>query len=129
MALVRRGDRVVHHRGPGLPSLQRLVDGDNGSTRVTVLINTFVGDQNVPTHRHDVEEILVVTAGECLVTVGGLEVVALSGDAVIVEPGVDHSIGHQQSGEPCTVVAILGSPDVTINTGTTLNADVDGAQS
>jgi hypothetical protein len=39
MSIVRRDDRPVLVRGPGLPTLQRLVDRAGGSDAVTVLVS------------------------------------------------------------------------------------------
>jgi quercetin dioxygenase-like cupin family protein len=116
MSIVRREDRPPLVRGPGLPTLQRLVDRASGSTAVTVLINVFAsGAEAVPEHTHEVEEVLLVTAGECLVTVDGRPEVARIGDAVIVKPGTRHAISRD-SDERCEVIAILASPDVQIGT-------------
>jgi len=115
MPIVRREDRPVLMRGARLPTLQRLVDRTSGSTAVTVLINVFTSDEAVPEHTHEVEEILLVTAGECVVTVDGRPETARAGDAVIVAPGTRHAIGHD-SDQPCHVIAILASPDVEIAT-------------
>jgi quercetin dioxygenase-like cupin family protein len=113
MAIVRGEDRPALDRGPELPTLQRLVDRANGSDAVTVLVNRFSHGEAVPAHTHDVEEVLLVTTGECTVTVDGRDVTARAGDAVIVRPHTEHSISHH-SDQPCTVVAVLGSPDVQI---------------
>ena len=113
MSVVRREDRPVLERGPDLPTLQRLVDRANGSSAVTVLINQCTHGETVPRHAHDVEEVLLVIAGQCAVTVDGSRHTARAGVAVIVQPGTDHSITHHAD-EPCTVVAVLGSPDVRI---------------
>ena len=113
MSIVRRDDRPVLVRGPGLPTLQRLVDRASGSNAVTVLINTFTSGESVPEHTHDVEEVLLVTAGECTVTVDGRPEAARTGDAVIVKPGISHAITHSHA-EPCTVIAVLASPDAQI---------------
>lgn len=48
MSIVRREDRPAIERGPGLPTLQRLVDRANGSDSVTVLINRFTRGETVP---------------------------------------------------------------------------------
>lgn len=113
MSIVRGEDRPILERGHGLPTLQRLVDRGNGSDAVTVLLNHFTGDEKVPAHTHAVEEVLLVTAGECTITVEGRHETVRAGDAVIVQPYADHSISHY-SDEPCTVVAVLGSPDIQI---------------
>src|ERR1700738_5250931 len=51
-------------RGARRPARQRVVDRASGSDAVTILINIFAGDQAVPDHTHEVEEVLLVTAGE-----------------------------------------------------------------
>jgi len=116
MPIVRHDDRPVLARGPQFPTLQRLVDGDNGSTALTVLINKFAGNQAVPEHTHEVEEVLMVTAGECTVTINGQPAPARTGDAVIVAAGARHAIIHD-SDEPCQVIAVLASPDAPIGAG------------
>lgn len=115
MPIVRRDDRPVLVRGPHFPTLQRLVDRANGSTAVTILINTFTSGEAVPEHTHEVEEVLLVIAGECTVTVDGQPEVARAGDAVLVRPGTSHAISHNDD-EVCTVVAVLASPDAKIGT-------------
>jgi quercetin dioxygenase-like cupin family protein len=113
MSIVRHGDRPVLARGPQFPTLQRLVDRDNGSAAFTVLVNKFAGSQAVPEHTHEVEEVLMVAAGECTVTINGQPETARTGDAVIVAAGTRHAIIHD-SNEPCQVIAVLASPDAPI---------------
>jgi quercetin dioxygenase-like cupin family protein len=115
MSIVHRGDRPVLARGPRLPTLQHLVDRANGSEAVTVLRNVFTGRETIPEHTHEVEEILLITAGECIVTVAGLPEVARAGDAVIVTPGTSHAI-HHEGEQPCEVIAVLASADAHIAT-------------
>lgn len=115
MSIVRGADRPVISRGPGLPTLQRLVDRTCGSAALTVLVNVFASGEAVPEHTHEVEEVLLVRAGECTVTVAGQQRDARAGDAVIVPPGIPHAIRHGSPGR-CEVVAVLASPDA--NTAT-----------
>ena len=115
MSIVRRDDRPVLVRGPQFPTLQRLVDRASGSDAVTVLVNTFTGGEAVPEHTHEVEEVLLVTVGECTVTIDGRPEAARTGDAVIIKPGASHAISHN-SGELCEVIAVLASPDAQIGT-------------
>ena len=114
MPIVRSADRPALDRGPGLRTLQRLVDRDNGSDAVTVLVNEFRRDETVPEHTHETEEVLVVVAGACVATVADQQSAVERGDAVIVPPGTPHAI--HGSGGPCTVVAVLGSPDAPVPT-------------
>jgi quercetin dioxygenase-like cupin family protein len=115
MSIVRRDDRPVLVRGPRFPTLQRLVDRASGSDAVTVLVNTFTSGEAVPEYTHEVEEVLLVTAGECIVTVDGWPEAARTGDAVIIKPGTSHAISHN-SDELCEVIAVLASPDAQIGT-------------
>jgi quercetin dioxygenase-like cupin family protein len=113
MSIVRREDRPVLVRGQSLPTLQLLVDRAGGSSAVTVLINIFASGEAVPEHTHEVEEVLLIRVGECVVTVDGRPEAARTGDAVIINPGTRHSISHN-SDEPCEVIAVLASPDAQI---------------
>jgi quercetin dioxygenase-like cupin family protein len=115
MSIVRRDDHPVLVRGPRFPTLQRRVDRASGSDAVTVLVNIFTSGEAVPEHTHEVEEVLLVTAGECTVTVDGRPQAARTGDAVIIKPGTSHSISHN-SDELCEVIAVLASPDAQIGT-------------
>jgi len=115
MSIVRRDDRPVLVRGPRLPTLQLLVDRASGSNAVTVLVNTFTRGEAVPEHTHGVEEVLLVIAGECTVTVDGRPETAWTGDAVIIRPGISHAISNN-SDELCKVIAVLASPDAQIGT-------------
>ncbi len=71
MSIVRRDDHPVLIRGPGWPTLQYLVDRASGSDAVTVLRNVFASGQAVPEHDHEIEEVLLVTAGQCIIIVAG----------------------------------------------------------
>jgi quercetin dioxygenase-like cupin family protein len=113
MSIVRRGDRPVPDRGPQFPAPQHLAGRASGSEAVTVLINTFTGGEAVPEHAHEVEEVLLVAAGECTVTVDGRPEAAKTGDAVIIKLGTSHAISHS-SDQPCTVIAVLACPDAQI---------------
>ena len=115
MHIVRRADRPPVVRPHPLPSLQRLVDRAAGSTTTTVLRNDLVSGESVPEHSHDVEEILIVTAGAVRVEVAGTTEIVDAGDAVIVPAHTAHSFRHTLE-EPATVFAVLASPDVTIST-------------
>ena len=113
MPIVRREDHPVLIRGPGLPTLQYLVDRASGSDAVTVLRNVFASGQAVPEHTHEIEEVLLVTAGQCIITVAGRLEVARVGDVVIIAPGTRHAICHDGD-EPCEVIAVVASADAQI---------------
>jgi len=115
MPIVRREERPVLVHGARLPTLQRLVDRASGSAAVTVLVNVFTSDEAVPEHTHEVEEVLLVTVGECVVTVDGRPEAARAGDAMIITPGTRHVISHD-SDQPCQVIAVLASADAQIAT-------------
>jgi quercetin dioxygenase-like cupin family protein len=112
--IARGADHPAAVRPHPLPTLQRLVDRAAGSSAMTVLRNDLVSGQAVPEHSHDVEEVLIVTAGAVEVDIDGAAEVVDAGDAVIVPPHTPHSFRHAHD-EPATVFAVLASPDVTIN--------------
>jgi quercetin dioxygenase-like cupin family protein len=114
VGISRGADRPPVARPHPLPTLQRLVDREAGSSTMTVLRNDLVSGEVVPEHTHDVEEVLIVTAGCVQVDLAGTLDTAAAGDAVIVPPNTVHSFRHVHEG-PATVFAVLASPDVTIN--------------
>jgi quercetin dioxygenase-like cupin family protein len=93
-----------------LPLVRRLVDGADGATALTVLMNELRSGERVPDHIHNVEEILMVTAGRCEFVVGSSTTELAAGDAVIVPPRTVH--GFRAVGpQPAAVTAVLASPD------------------
>jgi quercetin dioxygenase-like cupin family protein len=62
-----------------------------------------------------VEEVLIVTAGQCSVQVGDETAIVGAGDAVIVRPNTPHGFRHVGT-TSATIIAVLASPDVQINT-------------
>jgi quercetin dioxygenase-like cupin family protein len=108
MQVIRSTARPTLVRRAPLPTLQRLVDGDVGARATTILVNQFTAGQRVPDHTHDVEEVLVVTAGQCVVSLAEAEDVLAAGDAVVVPPGTVHSIRHVGD-LPATVIAVLAT--------------------
>src|SRR5258708_13848256 len=94
MSIVRREEQPVLIGGPGLPTLQYLVDRASGSNAMTVLRNVFASGQAVPEHTHEIEEVLLVTTGQCIITVAGRPEVARAGDPVIIAPPTTHPTPH-----------------------------------
>ena len=109
ISIVRRQDHPVLIRGPGLPTLQHLVDRAQRLRCREVLRNVFASGQAVPEHDHEIEEVLLVTTGQCVITVAGRPEVARTGDALIIAPGTRHAIYHDGD-EACEVIAVLASP-------------------
>ena len=106
--LIRGQDRPHAARPEPLPTLQTLVSADTGAQSLTVLVNQLQPGQAVPPHRHDVEEVLIVTAGCCAIRGGDIEFVARAGDAVIVPAGVTHEFRDADEA-PATVIGVLAS--------------------
>ena len=80
---------------------------------MTVLRNVFASGQAVPEHTYEPEEVLLVTTGQCVITVAGQPEVARTGDAVIIAPGTRQAI-HHNGDDRCEVIAVLASPDAQI---------------
>jgi quercetin dioxygenase-like cupin family protein len=115
MQVIRAAARPTTVRLEPLPTLQRLVDGDVGASATTILVNQFTAGQRVPDHKHDVEEVIVVTAGQCVVSLADAEEVLAAGDAVVVPPGTAHSIRHVGD-LPATVLAVLATAHAVLPT-------------
>ena len=115
MQVIRATARPTLVRRAPLPTLQRLVDADVGARATTILVNQFTAGQRVPDHTHDVEEVIVVTAGTCIVALADTEDVLAAGDAVVVPPETVHSIRHVGD-LPATVIAVLATADAVLTT-------------
>jgi quercetin dioxygenase-like cupin family protein len=81
---------------------------------MTIIVNRIAEGQQVPTHQHEVEEVLVITAGQCLVEVGPDSAVAAVGDAVVIPANTDHSIRYCDT--RADVICILASAEAKLNT-------------
>jgi quercetin dioxygenase-like cupin family protein len=112
---VRGASRPTVVRAEPMPTLQRLVDRDAGSNEVTILVNELSEGQRVAEHVHDVEEVLIVTSGQCSVQVGDETRIVGTGDAVIVRPNTPHGFRHVGTTSATTIIAVLASPDIQIN--------------
>lgn len=110
MQVVRGTSRPMRSRPHPLPLVRRLVDGSDGAAAMTVLMNELRAGERVLRHSHNVEEILMVTAGRCEFTVGSDTTELAAGDAVIVPPRTVHGFRTVGS-EPAAVTAVLASPD------------------
>jgi len=79
--------------------MTRFADSELGGLKHMVVGQTELQpDTFVPTGRHDVEEVYIVTQGQASVTVGTQVFDVSAGEVVIVPPGEDHCVQNHSDG-------------------------------
>ena len=74
-----------------------LVSALTGATQLTVFEQWCAPGHGAPTHRHPVEEVLRVLAGQAEVWIDGHGIALTAGQSVVVPPGRRH--GFRNSGD------------------------------
>lgn len=93
---------------PGVET-RMLVSALTGATQLCLFEQKVVPGAGAPTHRHDVEEVLTVVAGQAEAWVGEERMALVAGQSVLVPPGVTH--GFRNTGTCALHVhALLASP-------------------
>ncbi len=77
-------DLPVHTPTPGVT--ERLIQADHATIALTDLVPRTV----IETHKHDVEEIGVVTRGSLVLVIAGEQRILAPGDSYRVPPGASH---------------------------------------
>lgn len=86
-------------RGAGVSTLPYVGSWNSESTMVTTGITVFAVGTGVPLHTHNVEETVLVLAGDATVTIGDEERAVSAGWATWVPAGVPHRFvnrGHDE---------------------------------
>ena len=107
---------VISNQAPaatGIPGIQHatLAGSDDGLRRISVWQQALAPGAATPPHRHDCEEVVLCTAGEGELHVGG-RVERFSADMTVLIPAdVDHRIVSVGK-EALQVVAVFGATPV-----------------
>jgi quercetin dioxygenase-like cupin family protein len=90
---------VVHQSMlPFVGMSYEFVGKEQGATGISFfLVSTTERGRRVRLHRHDYDEIVHVVEGQSTWTIGGEQVIARTGDTVVVHAGEPH--GFMNSGE------------------------------
>ena len=103
--IVRHNSDLQPIETPGGNLATSLATPSSGASEVSVIRQVMVpGNQNPP-HRHDREEVMMLSSGQVTVTAGDQSVTLTSGDLVIIPAEMLHSVANTGS-EPAEWVII-----------------------
>ena len=99
-------------RGSGVVTLPFVGKWNTAGNRVTTGMTVFAPGTGIPLHSHNVEETVLVFAGEATAVIGEDEFDLVAGQATWVPAGVPHSFGNRGV-DPMTIYWVYGGRDVT----------------
>lgn len=105
--VVRRGEQTVEIWRPGVET-RRVVAAATGARTLCVLEQRHQPGRGAPTHRHDVEEAVIVREGQARFWAEGESVRLDAGDAVVVPAGLWHGFVNAGS-VPLVVEAVFAA--------------------
>lgn len=107
MKVVAHGDQPQEQWRAGVETRMH-VSARNGATQLCIFEQWVAPAAGAPTHRHPVEEVLTVLAGEAEVWIDETHSVLTSGQSLVVPPGCKHGFRNIGS-ETLHVQAVLAS--------------------
>jgi len=113
--VLRAGQIEVFDRGSGvktLPFVGKWNTPANESNRVTTGMTVFAPGTAIPLHSHNVEESVLVFAGEATAVIGDERFDLVAGQATWVPAGIPHCFINRGEGE-MTIYWVYGGRDVT----------------
>jgi quercetin dioxygenase-like cupin family protein len=104
------GVRIIHGEDLPLSNIAReFVGADHGGVGVCVIVVEAEPGRGPSLHEHPYEEVLILLDGEATVQTGGEELVARSGDVVVIPAGQPHGFVNSGDG-PLRQIDIHVSP-------------------
>jgi HTH-type transcriptional repressor of puuD len=113
--VLRPGQIEVFDRGSGvktLPFVGKWNTPANETNRVTTGMTVFAPGTAIPLHSHNVEESVLVFAGEATAVIGEERFDLVAGQATWVPAGIPHCFINRGEGE-MTIYWVYGGRDVT----------------
>jgi succinate-semialdehyde dehydrogenase/glutarate-semialdehyde dehydrogenase len=112
-SLVLRPDEIeIFDRGSGVRTVPYVGSWNNKANGVTTGTTTFAVGTEIPLHSHNVEESVLVVAGQATAVIGGDRFDLEPGEATWVPAGVPHHFINRGSSE-LTIYWVYGGRDVT----------------
>jgi HTH-type transcriptional regulator, repressor for puuD len=99
-------------RGNGVVTVPLVGRWNCADNRLTSGTTTFAPGTGLPLHSHNVEETVLVHAGEATAVIGDDEFDLVAGEATWVPAGVPHRFRNRGEG-PMTIYWVYGGRDVT----------------
>src|SRR5947207_1729879 len=98
--MVLHPDRIeAFDRGSGVKTIPLVGKWNAQENKVTTGMTVFGPGTGIPLHTHNVEETVLILAGEALVELGNETFELSAGDATWAPAGVPHRFANRGSGE------------------------------
>jgi succinate-semialdehyde dehydrogenase/glutarate-semialdehyde dehydrogenase len=97
--VIRPDETEVFDRGSGVRTVPYVGAWNNDANRITTGTTTFAVGTEIPLHSHNVEESVLVFAGQATAVIDGERVDLEAGDATWVPAGVPHQFINRGDGE------------------------------
>jgi succinate-semialdehyde dehydrogenase/glutarate-semialdehyde dehydrogenase len=97
--VIRPDETEVFDRGSGVRTVPYVGAWNNDANRITTGTTTFAVGTEIPLHSHNVEESVLVFAGQATAVIDGERVDLEAGDATWVPAGVPHQFINRGAGE------------------------------
>jgi mannose-6-phosphate isomerase-like protein (cupin superfamily) len=108
MMVIDPNDAVLEHWRPGVET-HMMISARNGATALCLFEQWVAPGNGAPTHRHPVEEVLMVREGEADMWIEDDHVTVTAGQSLIIPAGRRH--GFSNSGKATLhLQAVLASP-------------------
>lgn len=112
MTLIDHNERDRANPYPGV-TRQRIVDRDTGAGSLSISLVTIEPGAAVKTHRHKIEEAMLVVEGEGLAILGSERMPIKAGETLHAPAGVQHGFVNTGS-TPMVVSGIFPAVDIEI---------------
>jgi succinate-semialdehyde dehydrogenase / glutarate-semialdehyde dehydrogenase len=110
--VIRPAEVEVFDRGSGVRTVPYVGAWNSASNKITTGTTIFAVGTEIPMHSHNVEESVLVFAGQATAVIDGERVDLEAGDATWVPAGVPHQFINRGAGE-LTIYWVYGGREVT----------------
>ena len=110
--LIRPGSVEPFDRGNGVVTIPYVGRWNCETNRVTTGRTQFAAGTGLPLHSHNVEESVLIVAGEAVAEIGDESFELVAGDATWVPAGVPHRF-YNSGAETMRIYWVYGGRDVT----------------
>ncbi|QTD95328.1 cupin domain-containing protein [Burkholderia anthina] len=103
---------ATHERGGGARTTP-LVSRELGTTSFITGYTSFDAGVEIPFHRHNCQESVVLMEGEAILDIDGLEYQLKPHDVTLIPPNVDHRFRNLSKTKPMKILWIYATVDAT----------------
>jgi mannose-6-phosphate isomerase-like protein (cupin superfamily) len=111
---IKEHDTLPVHRLPGIAH-RTLAGARDGLDGLEVWMQTLDPGAETPAHRHDCDEVVVVTGGAGLCTIGAEEIAFAAASTLVIPAGAVHQVRNPGT-EPLHLIAAFAATPVAART-------------